>query len=392
MPLPPHRGLAGWRHRRRRLRSPNRPILRRSIAVLGFRRRCRPRPRRFPAPQRGEDGGFDVVKLSLPDTWRVEYAFTTRWHPAYPAVTLRTFRKQVTGVWTAQSKGCGYGDQGQFTALMADMKSGDKKLTDASRAEVERGKQSLSPLAPNRSECEQEPRMLRASVVVFPGSNCDRDVKVALERVTGFPVKMVWHGDASVPASDLIVLPGGFSYGDYLRCGAMAAHSPIMRDVIAKAKAGTPVLGICNGFQVLCESGLLPGVLMRNASLKFICRDVTLRVDNDKTFFTKCYRKDQVVRLPIAHAEGNYFADEETLDRLEGEGRVVFRYCDEAGEATPQANPNGAQRNIAGICDATGRIVGLMPHPERLFELALGGADGRRMIESALLSALEPTA
>ncbi len=129
---------------------------------------------------------------------------------------------------------------------------------------------------------------------------------------------------------------------------------------------------------------------MRNASLKFICRDVTLRVDNDKTFFTKCYRKDQVVRLPIAHAEGNYFADDETLDRLEGEGRVVFRYCDEAGEATPQANPNGAQRNIAGISDATGRIVGLMPHPERLFELALGGADGRRMIESALLSALEP--
>jgi phosphoribosylformylglycinamidine synthase len=234
--------------------------------------------------------------------------------------------------------------------------------------------------------------MLRASVVVFPGSNCDRDVKIALERITGFPVKMVWHGDASVPASDLIVLPGGFSYGDYLRCGAMAAHSPIMRDVIAKAKAGTPVLGICNGFQVLCESGLLPGVLMRNASLKFICRDVTLRVDNDKTFFTKCYRKDQVVRLPIAHAEGNYFADAETLDRLEGEGRVVFRYCDDAGEATPQANPNGAQRNIAGISDPTGRIVGLMPHPERLFELALGGADGRRMIESALLSALEPTA
>ena len=150
--------------------------------------------------------------------------------------------------------------------------------------------------------------MLRASVVVFPGSNCDRDVQVALEKITGFPVKMVWHGDASVPASDLIVLPGGFSYGDYLRCGAMAAHSPIMRDVIAKAKAGTPVLGICNGFQVLCESGLLPGVLMRNASLKFICRDVTLRVDNAETFVTKCYRKGEVVRLPIAHAEGNYFA------------------------------------------------------------------------------------
>jgi phosphoribosylformylglycinamidine synthase len=151
------------------------------------------------------------------------------------------------------------------------------------------------------------------------------------------------------------------------------------------------VLGICNGFQVLCESGLLPGVLMRNASLKFICRDVTLRVDNVETFVTKCYRKGEVVRLPIAHAEGNYFADTETLDRLEGEGRVVFRYANAAGEATPEANPNGAQRNIAGICDATGRIVGLMPHPERLFELSLGGADGRRMFESALVSAVEAT-
>ncbi len=232
--------------------------------------------------------------------------------------------------------------------------------------------------------------MLRASVVVFPGSNCDRDVQVAIEKITGFPVKMVWHGDDAVPASDLIVLPGGFSYGDYLRCGAMAAHSPIMRDVIAKAKAGTPVLGICNGFQVLCESGLLPGVLMRNKSLKFICRDVHLKVESETTFVTKCYRKDQVVKLPIAHAEGNYFADEETLDRLEGEGRVVFRYCDEAGEVTPEANPNGAQRNIAGISNETGRVVGLMPHPERLFERPLGGSDGRRMFESALLTALEP--
>ena len=232
--------------------------------------------------------------------------------------------------------------------------------------------------------------MLRTSVIVFPGSNCDRDVQVAIEKITGFPVKMVWHGDASVPASDLIVLPGGFSYGDYLRCGAMAAHSPIMRDIIAKAKAGTPVLGICNGFQVLCESGLLPGVLMRNASLKFICRDVTLRVDNASTFFTNCYRKDEVVRLPVAHAEGNYFADTETLDRLEGEGRVVFRYCDEQGEASPAANPNGAQRNIAGVCSENGRVLGLMPHPERLFERALGGADGRRMFESALVGALEP--
>jgi phosphoribosylformylglycinamidine synthase len=231
--------------------------------------------------------------------------------------------------------------------------------------------------------------MIRASVIVFPGSNCDRDVKVALEQVTGFPVRMVWHGDASVPASDLIVLPGGFSYGDYLRCGAMAAHSPIMRDVIAKAKGGTPVLGICNGFQILCESGLLPGVLMRNASLKFMCRDVYLRVENDKTFYTQCYRKDQVIRVPIAHAEGNYFADAETLDRLEGENRVVFRYSDKEGIVTRETCPNGAQRNIAGICDPTGRILGMMPHPERLFELALGGTDGRRIFESVVVSMAE---
>jgi phosphoribosylformylglycinamidine synthase len=234
--------------------------------------------------------------------------------------------------------------------------------------------------------------MLRASVIVFPGSNCDRDVKVALESITGFPVKMVWHGDASVPASDLIVLPGGFSYGDYLRCGAMAAHSPIMRDVIAKAKGGTPVLGICNGFQILCESGLLPGVLMRNASLRFICRDVHLVVETEKTFFTQCYRKGEVIRLPIAHAEGNYFADAETLDRLEGEGQVVFRYADKDGNVSAQANPNGAQRNIAGITDAKGRILGLMPHPERLYETALGGTDGRRVFESALVSVLASAA
>lgn len=234
--------------------------------------------------------------------------------------------------------------------------------------------------------------MLRASVIVFPGSNCDRDVKVALEKVTGFPAQMVWHGDASVPASDLIVLPGGFSYGDYLRCGAMAAHSPIMRDVIAKAKAGTPVLGICNGFQVLCESGLLPGVLMRNASLKFICHDVPLVCEQDTTFFTQCYRKGEVIQMPIAHAEGNYFADTDTLDRLEGEGRVAFRYCDTEGRVSAAANVNGAQRSIAGITDKTGRILGMMPHPERLFESALGGTDGRRVFESVLVSVTAATA
>ena len=228
--------------------------------------------------------------------------------------------------------------------------------------------------------------MIRASVIVFPGSNCDRDVKVALEKVTGAPVTMVWHGEAAIPASDVIVLPGGFSYGDYLRCGAMAAHSPIMRDVIAKAKAGTPVLGICNGFQILCEAGLLPGALMRNRSLHFVCRDVHLKVANAETFFTRCYRAGEVIRVPIAHAEGNYFADPATLARLEGERRVVFRYVDQGGNATDEANPNGALNNIAGICDAAGRILGLMPHPERLFERALGGTDGRRVFESALVS------
>ena len=225
---------------------------------------------------------------------------------------------------------------------------------------------------------------MKTSVIVFPGSNCDRDVKVALEAVSGRPVNMIWHGDASVPPTDVIVLPGGFSYGDYLRCGAMAAHSPIMRDVIRKAKAGTPVLGICNGFQVLCETGLLPGILQRNASLQFVCRDVWLKVENAATFFTNKFRPSEIIRIPIAHGDGNYFASAETLDELESSGRVVLRYVDPRGNVTAAANPNGAQRNIAGICDPTGRILGLMPHPERLFEPALGGTDGRKVFESML--------
>jgi phosphoribosylformylglycinamidine synthase subunit PurQ / glutaminase len=226
---------------------------------------------------------------------------------------------------------------------------------------------------------------MRAAVIVFPGSNCDRDVKVALEAVTGCPAHMVWHGETSLPAVDVIVLPGGFSYGDYLRCGAMAAHSNIMREVIARAKAGTPVLGICNGFQVLCETGLLPGVLQRNASLRFVCRDTFLKVERTDTAFTGAYTQGEIVNIPVAHGDGNYFADSPTLDRLEDEGRVVFRYVDpHSGLPTAEANPNGAQRNIAGICDATRRIVGLMPHPERHFEKILGSADGRRVFESAM--------
>lgn len=225
---------------------------------------------------------------------------------------------------------------------------------------------------------------MKAAVIVFPGSNCERDVKVAIERITDGHVTLVWHADATVPETDVIVLPGGFAYGDYLRTGAMAAHSAIMRDVVAKAKAGTPVIGICNGFQVLCEAGLLPGVLMRNVSLKYICKDVWLRVEQTATPFTNRYRPGEVVRIPIGHGEGNYYADTATLDALEAEGRVVLRYVDADGNATPEGNPNGSQRNIAGICDERRRVLGLMPHPERLIEPLLGGVDGARVFESVL--------
>lgn len=225
---------------------------------------------------------------------------------------------------------------------------------------------------------------MKAAVVVFPGSNCDRDVAVALEAASGAAPNMVWHGASEVPDSDLIVLPGGFSYGDYLRSGAMAAHSPIMRDVVKKAGDGVAVLGICNGFQVLTETGLLPGVLMRNASLKFVCRDVRLRVERDDTIFAAEYRTGDVITIPIAHHDGNYFADPETLDELEDSGRVAFRYCDQAGAVSAEANPNGSRSNIAGVYDKSGRVLGLMPHPERLADAALGGTDGAGLFTSLL--------
>jgi len=228
---------------------------------------------------------------------------------------------------------------------------------------------------------------MKASVIVFPGSNCDRDAAVALEAALGHAPTMVWHGDSELPNSDLILLPGGFSYGDYLRSGAMAAHSPIMREVVRRAKAGTPVLGICNGFQVLTESGLLPGVLMRNASLRFICKDVLLKVERNDTAFARGYARGQVVRFPIAHKDGCYFADEETLERLEGENRVAFRYCDVSGTVSADANPNGSRRNIAGIYNETGTVLGLMPHPERLADAALSGTDGAKMF-AALVETL----
>ncbi len=193
---------------------------------------------------------------------------------------------------------------------------------------------------------------------------------------------MVWHRDTQLPDLDLIVVPGGFSYGDYLRCGAMAAHSPIMREVKAKAEAGTRVLGICNGFQILTEAGLLPGVLMRNRNLKFICKDVCLRVENGDTDFTRLYGAGHVVRFPIAHAEGNYFADAETFKAMEGNGQIAFRYCSKSGDVSDAANPNGSLSNVAGVTNAAKTVLGLMPHPERLAEDLLGGSDGKRMFDS----------
>ncbi|MEC7092558.1 MAG: phosphoribosylformylglycinamidine synthase subunit PurQ [Pseudomonadota bacterium] len=221
---------------------------------------------------------------------------------------------------------------------------------------------------------------MQASVIVFPGSNCDRDVAICLEAATGKKPNMVWHGDSDLPYSDVIVLPGGFSYGDYLRCGSMAANSPIMKEVVLKAQKGSAVLGICNGFQVLTECGLLPGVLMRNAALNFVCRNTRLIVDNNTTPFTGLYQQGEEVIIPVAHNEGNYFADDETLNELSSEGRIVLSYA-------PDDNPNGACRNIAGICDSSGRVLGMMPHPERRAEAALGGEDGKRMF-TGLVEAL----
>ena len=222
---------------------------------------------------------------------------------------------------------------------------------------------------------------MKASVIVFPGSNCDRDVQVALRQSMGSEPTMVWHGDSAVPDVDLIVVPGGFSYGDYLRSGAMAAHSPVMKDVVAKAKKGVPVLGICNGFQVLTECGLRPGVLMRKAALKFVCKDVHLKTETADTVFTRGFKKDQVIRVPVAHMDGNYYADDDTLDRLEGEGRVAFRYVDAGGQSANGANPNGSARDIAGILNDPRTVLGLMPNPERLADPALGGNDGRAMFD-----------
>ena len=215
-----------------------------------------------------------------------------------------------------------------------------------------------------------------AAVITFPGSNCDRDMAVAVETITGGTVHRVWHGDAALPDGlDFIALPGGFSYGDYLRSGAMAARSPIMQAVIEQAARGVAVLGVCNGFQVLTEAGLLPGALLRNAGQRFVCREVALTVGTSQSLFTSGYFKDQCITVPVAHHDGNYFADEATLDRLEAEDRVAFRYAEPV---------NGSQRQIAGVLNTAGNVLGMMPHPERMIEPAQGGSDGRVLFESVL--------
>lgn len=228
---------------------------------------------------------------------------------------------------------------------------------------------------------------MKAAVIVFPGSNCDRDIQVSLRKAMGTEPLMVWHGDTSFDDVDLIAIPGGFSYGDYLRAGAMAAKSPVMREIISRANKGVPVMGICNGFQILTESGLLPGALMRNAGLKYVCKDVHLRVEANDTAFTQNYTQGSVMRIPVAHHDGNYFADADVLEELEADDRIAFKYTNADGLVTDDANPNGSQKNIAGILNKNRNVLGMMPHPERLADPELGGVDGKPMFDG-LVAAL----
>ena len=233
---------------------------------------------------------------------------------------------------------------------------------------------------------------MKVGIVRFPGSNCDEDAYHAVVDHLGAEAVFCWHKEHDLQGADLVILPGGFSYGDYLRPGAIARFSPIMREVVAHAERGAPVLAICNGFQIACEAGLLPGALLRNANLKFVCEQVHLRVESIATRFTSRYHINDVITVPVAHGDGRYTADGDTLERLEGDGRVIFRYVDAQGRVTDEANPNASQRNIAGIVNAAGNVLGMMPHPERAVDTLLGSADGLPLLHSIADSLLEGVA
>lgn len=227
---------------------------------------------------------------------------------------------------------------------------------------------------------------IKIGIVVFPGSNCDHDAHYVAETIMEQDARLIWHKEGSISDADVIILPGGFSYGDYLRCGAIARFSPVMKDVVRFANSGGVVIGICNGFQVLTEAGLLPGVLLRNKSLLFICKYLHLRVENASTKFTSKCKPGEVLKIPIAHGEGNYFTDPETLKRIEDNQQVVFRYCDRSGSLTDESNPNGSLNNIAGIMNETGNVLGMMPHPERASDPVLKHTDGKKIFESIIQS------
>ena len=223
---------------------------------------------------------------------------------------------------------------------------------------------------------------MKASIIVFPGSNCDRDIAVSITKLTDLEPIMVWHKETSIPDSDLIVIPGGFTFGDYLRCGSIAANSPIMNDVIKKATDGLPTLGICNGFQILTESGLLPGTLIKNDCLSFLCKTVSIRVENNETNFSKKYKQNEVINIPIAHNEGNFFANEDTLKKIKDSNQIVFKYCNQNGEINNETNPNGSIENIAGITNEKGNVLGMMPHPERATCEITKLSDGENLFKS----------
>lgn len=229
---------------------------------------------------------------------------------------------------------------------------------------------------------------MKFGVIVFPGSNCDRDVVWVTQGLLNQPTRMIWHEETDISDLDVIVVPGGFSYGDYLRCGAIARFSPVMKATVEHAKLGKPVLGICNGFQVLTEAGLLPGALTRNAKLNFICDRIFLKVENNNSLWTSAYQKQEIIKLPIAHGEGRYYADNDTLAELEERGQILFRYCSSTGEINDSNNPNGSLNNIAGICNRQGNVLGMMPHPERASDPMLGNTDGIKLFESLLVAAV----